>query len=83
MEVGAYEAKTHLPKLLERVARGERITITKHGKPVAELIPANQPDLEQRRKAWDELMALKERLRQSGVSVTKEEIIAWKNEGRR
>ena len=38
--VGAYEAKTHLPKLLERVARGERITITKHGVPVAELVPA-------------------------------------------
>ena len=36
--VGAYEAKTHLPKLLERVARGERITITKHGLPVAELV---------------------------------------------
>ena len=40
MDVGAYEAKTHLPKLLERAARGERITITKHGVPVAVLIPA-------------------------------------------
>ena len=38
--VGSFEAKTHLPKLLERVARGERITITKHGKPVAMLVPA-------------------------------------------
>jgi prevent-host-death family protein len=37
--IGAYEAKTHLPKLLERVARGERITITKHGVPVAVLQP--------------------------------------------
>jgi prevent-host-death family protein len=35
--VGAYEAKTHLPKLLERVLKGERITITKHGVPVAVL----------------------------------------------
>jgi len=35
--VGAYEAKTHLPKLLERVQKGERITITKHGVPVAVL----------------------------------------------
>ncbi len=35
--VGAYEAKTHLPKLLERVLKGERITITKHGVPVATL----------------------------------------------
>lgn len=38
--VGAYEAKTHLPELLERVAKGERITITKHGTPVAILTPA-------------------------------------------
>ena len=38
-KVGAYEAKTHLPKLLERVTKGERITITKHGVPVAVLQP--------------------------------------------
>ena len=37
--VGAYEAKTHLPKLLERVAKGERITISKHGVPIAVLQP--------------------------------------------
>ena len=35
--IGAYEAKTHLPKLLKRVAMGEKITITKHGIPVATL----------------------------------------------
>jgi prevent-host-death family protein len=38
-EVGSYEAKTHLSALLDRVARGERITITKHGVPVAVLVP--------------------------------------------
>jgi prevent-host-death family protein len=37
--VGAYEAKTHLPRLLDEVAKGERITITKHGTPVAVLVP--------------------------------------------
>lgn len=40
--IGAYEAKTQLSKLLERVMKGERITITKHGIPVAVLQP---PDL--------------------------------------
>ena len=35
--IGAYEAKTHLPQLLKRVAKGERITITRHGVPVATL----------------------------------------------
>ncbi len=46
--VGSYEAKTHLPQLLERVAKGERITITKHGVPVAVLVPppaTEKPDV--------------------------------------
>jgi prevent-host-death family protein len=38
--VGAYEAKTHLPQLLDRVEHGETIVITRHGKPVARLVPA-------------------------------------------
>lgn len=38
-EVGAYHAKTHLAQLLDRVERGERITITRHGRVVAELRP--------------------------------------------
>jgi len=38
-KVGAYEAKTKLANLLERVAEGEHITITKHGVPVATLAP--------------------------------------------
>ena len=37
--IGATEAKTHLPRLLDRVARGESLTITRHGKPVARLVP--------------------------------------------
>lgn len=37
--IGAYEAKTRFPELLRRVQRGERITITRHGVPVAVLIP--------------------------------------------
>lgn len=38
-QIGAYEAKTHLPRLLDEVAAGESITITKHGQPVAILVP--------------------------------------------
>ena len=37
--IGAYEAKTHLAQLLDRVADGERFVITRHGKPVARLEP--------------------------------------------
>lgn len=54
--VGAYEAKTHLPQLLDRVEGGETITITRHGKPVAKLVPAAgetvKPDV---RKAVEEM----------------------------
>lgn len=42
--VGSYEAKTHLPRLLERVSRGERITITRHGVPMAVLVPATSAE---------------------------------------
>lgn len=42
--VGAFEAKTHLSSLLERVAQGEEIIITRHGKPLARLIPVNVAD---------------------------------------
>jgi prevent-host-death family protein len=38
--VGSYEAKTHLPRLLDEVAKGERVLITKHGVSVAVLSPA-------------------------------------------
>jgi len=39
--VGAYEAKTHLPRLLDEVEAGESITITKHGRAVARLVPVS------------------------------------------
>jgi len=38
--IGVYDAKTQLPRLLERVSRGERFLITKHGRPIAQLVPA-------------------------------------------
>lgn len=37
-EISAYEAKTHFSQLLARAEKGERIVITKHGRPVAELV---------------------------------------------
>jgi prevent-host-death family protein len=37
--VGAFEAKTHLAALLDAVSAGEQITITRHGRPVARLVP--------------------------------------------
>ncbi len=44
--VGAFEAKTHLSALLDRVTRGEEVLITRHGHPVARLVPAGVADRE-------------------------------------
>lgn len=59
MEVGAYEAKTHLPKLLEKVANGERIVITKHGTPVAVLTPAATKTKKSVEDAIDEIRTMR------------------------
>ena len=45
-KVGAFEAKTHLPRLLEAVLHGDRITITRRGEAVAELIPIKNENKE-------------------------------------
>jgi len=39
MEVNIHEAKTHLSRLLQKVAAGEEVTISRAGKPVAKLVP--------------------------------------------
>ena len=41
--IGIFEAKTHLSQLVEQVGHGQRFTITKHGRPVAELGPVQTP----------------------------------------
>ena len=38
-QISATDARRHLPRFLDRVARGESLTITRHGKPVARLLP--------------------------------------------
>ena len=43
MEVNVHEAKTHFSKLLQRVAEGEEVVITKAGRPVARLVPLEAP----------------------------------------
>ncbi len=68
-EVGAYDAKTHLPKLLERVEKGERFVITKHGRPVAELLPIARPDSDAVRRTIAEIRAFRKSLRQRGVRI--------------
>ena len=40
MDIGVYQAKTHLPELLTKVAHGEQVIITRHGRPIARLVPS-------------------------------------------
>ena len=42
-QVGVYDAKTHLARLLDEVERGETVTITRHGRPIAKLVPVSGP----------------------------------------
>ena len=48
--VGAFEAKTKLAELLDKVEGGETITITRYGKAVAKLIPASADEAERARR---------------------------------
>ena len=48
--VGTFEAKTHLTRLLDRVAAGEQITITRHGTPIARLVPVRPSNTRQIRE---------------------------------
>lgn len=68
-EIGVYEAKTHLPKLLERVEKGERFVITRHGHAVAELVPISRRDPEKIRRAIEDLKRFQKMHRLGGVSV--------------
>lgn len=83
MQVGAFEAKTKLSALLDRVGRGEEVVITRHGKPVARLVPVeNRDDRNQEvASAIETLRALGDKHR--GLGVTQLEIKEWIEEGRK
>jgi prevent-host-death family protein len=61
--VGAYEAKTKFSELLERVESGERVTITRHGRPIVEMIPARKHDPERAAEAFRRMRALAKRVK--------------------
>jgi len=53
--VGAFEAKTHFSALLEKVAHGERVVITRHGKPIARLVPISDVNDVSKKEAADKI----------------------------
>lgn len=79
MTVGIYEVKTHLAGLLERVEQGEEITITRHGVPIAKIVPIEpKRDPEKIEQAIKRLEELSKGIRLDGLSLR--ELIS---EGRR
>ena len=78
--VGAFEAKTHLSRLLEAVKQGETVTITKRGQPVARLVPI---DSQNRERAIAAVRNIRRLRREIGWSGTVDEILSLRDEGRR
>ena len=76
-QVGVYEAKTKLAGLLDEVERGETVTITRHGRPVARLVP-----IEKRKRSVGEAIDAIRELRKGNIlgDITIRELI---EEGRR
>ena len=68
--VGAFEAKTHLSALLDRVKRGHKILITKHGSPAAMLVPV---EVTEPKMTHEEIVegfrALRKRVKPGSMSV--------------
>jgi prevent-host-death family protein len=61
MTIGAFEAKNKFSELLERVSKGEEITITRHNQEVARLVPVSRPSMEQVKAAVHGLLELQKR----------------------
>ena len=67
--VGAYEAKTHLSRLIDEVAHGERFAITKNGVPVAMLVPVPDSRKTDTREVIRQLKELRREVRLDGLSL--------------
>lgn len=69
LTVGAFEAKTQLSKLLELVSKGEKVIITKHGVPVAELSAPAHTRVADAAEIIPELRAIRSRSKPGADSI--------------
>jgi prevent-host-death family protein len=67
--VSSFDAKTHLSALLERVRKGEEVTITRHGTAVARLSPVTETSHKAPRAAAERIRALRKGNRLAGLTV--------------
>lgn len=70
-KVSSYEAKTHLSRLLGKVVNGKSITITKHGVPIAEIIPVPSKRKKDPKKVIEELQSFRKGLKRGNLTVRK------------
>lgn len=77
--IGAFDAKTRLSELLSRAAAGESFVITKHGRPVARLVPEGDIDRERTLAAARRLRAFRGTLGE----LSAEDLSAMRREGHR
>ena len=80
-EVPVTTAKARFVELLHDVERGESIAITRNGKKVAVLVPIEDYEREQRRRAVDRFMEMRSKWKPTGITV--EEYMSWRHEGHR
>jgi len=80
--ITAFEAKNRLGRLLDRVQGGEEITITRHGNPVARLVPIITSDPSGVERALATFKRIRQTLAKQGVKVTRQQMRDWVNEGR-
>jgi prevent-host-death family protein len=81
--VTAFEAKTRFGELLDRVAKGAEVVITRHDKPVARLMPEGRPRAEDVREAVQGLRDLQQRIRKrSKVRLSDREVRSAIEQGR-
>ena len=78
-QIQASTAKAQLAELLDDVERGETIVITRHGKPIARLVPNEDRKRHDVRRAIAEIKSLRQRVK----PVTVQEILEWRDEGRK
>lgn len=76
-EVQSSEAKTHLPRLLDAVERGETIVITRHGRPIARIVPEREVRQAETRKAMERIDAFRKTMPRLSV----EDILSARHEG--
>ena len=70
-EIGVFEANTQLSRLLEHVRKGESITITKHGVPIAKLVPIEEIKFKNVPAVIDELAEIRKRTKRGTESIRK------------